>query len=87
MTDSPRAKVSRPSYGTPSDATRRWCKACSAAHPGAIMHSKGERRCQDCKKKVPLYGMPVVPGGARNEGDGAILQDHLLPLHSDSSYE
>ena len=51
------------------------------------MHSKGERRCQDCKKKVPLYGMPVVPGGARNEGDGAILQDHLLPLHSDSSYE
>jgi hypothetical protein len=49
----------RPAAGR--QASMRWCKACSDAHPGAVSLTK---RCEDCHTKVPSWGM-IADGKTR----------------------
>jgi hypothetical protein len=40
----------------PDDRLRRWCGTCARAHEGAI--DVVNKRCEDCQKKRPNFGMP-----------------------------
>jgi hypothetical protein len=44
----------------PDEGRRRWCKPCAQAHPGS--EDVGNKRCEDCKRVQPNYGVPGAAG-------------------------
>lgn len=67
------------SWGFPTEKGMRWCAKCAKGHPGSV--DKRSKKCEDCHKKWPSFGLPgkegVGPrGGAKGQWCAPCAKNH-----------
>jgi hypothetical protein len=50
-------QLKQPTFGLPSDRTKRWCSGCAKGHAGAV--NVVDKKCEECQLKIPNFGLPA----------------------------
>ena len=64
------------SFGLPDDGKRRWFGACAKSQAGAKCLASRNKKCEDCKQKLPSFGVKAPAGDGKRRWCGACAKSH-----------